>query len=227
MGRATGSRIAAISAASSSRISVAPMRRPNRPSAMLAATLSAVSTPMSDWISSSSRLSSIASSSTRPFSAPSSRPTRPGRSGAGSGVEAAGSAGAGGGAAGASSMMASSPSSIFEDDLNSRSLSLLKNAISRPVRHARPSLDRRVARCNCAPRPAHVSSILTRLQASAGRQTIPDQASGGRTREAFSAAFSSRNSVQAARNRAAISGPMTKPLIPKIAMPPSVETRIT
>ena len=41
----------------------APTRRPKRPSAMAAATLSEVSTPMSDWISSSSRLSSMASSS--------------------------------------------------------------------------------------------------------------------------------------------------------------------
>ena len=122
IGRATGSRIAAISPASASRISRAPTRRPNRPSAMFALTFSAVSTPMSAWISSSSRPSSMSSSRTRPFSCPSSRPTSPARSG---------SAASG---AGASSMIASSPSSIFDDDLNSRSFSFWKNAMEPSAR---------------------------------------------------------------------------------------------
>ncbi len=74
----------------------------------------------------------MASSSTRPFSGPSSRPTSPGRSATGaSGATVAGSA-----AAGASSRMASSPSSSFEDDLNSRSLSFWKNAM--PASSATP-----------------------------------------------------------------------------------------
>ena len=81
MGRATGSRMRATSAASASRISRALTRRPIRPCAMLAVTRSAVSTPMSAPISTSSRFSSIASSKMLLGSdggAPISRPRRPG-----------------------------------------------------------------------------------------------------------------------------------------------------
>ena len=78
--------IRVISAASSDLISSAESFLPNRPSAMLAVTRSAVSTPISALISNSSRRSSMSSSSSRRitvfFSArPSKRPRRPGLGG--------------------------------------------------------------------------------------------------------------------------------------------------
>ena len=57
----------------------------------------------------------------------------PGRAAAGSAAGALGAAGS----AGASSMMASSPSSSFEEDLKSRSLSFWKNAIPAPASPSR------------------------------------------------------------------------------------------
>ena len=85
----------AISSASAARNSAVEMRLPNRPSAMFAVTRWAVSTPISAPINRSSRLSSIASSSTRRGSSgverPKIRPSKPGfASGAGSGTDARG-----------------------------------------------------------------------------------------------------------------------------------------
>ena len=89
----------------------------------------------------------MASSSTRPFSCPNSRPTSPGRSsssarGPGTGEAGSGAAGAdttAGAAAGTASMIASTPASIFEDDLNSFSLSFVKNAMGPPSRWPCPN----------------------------------------------------------------------------------------
>ena len=130
MGRATGSRMAAISAASTSRSRRAPTRRPKRPSAMLAATLSEVSTPMSDWISNSSRLSSMACMAC--LLLPEDAAHRPWlclrRYGFGPRLDRCGRR-HGFSFGGAASMIASSPSSSLDEDLKSRSLSFWKNAI--------------------------------------------------------------------------------------------------
>ena len=133
MGRATGSRIAAISSDSAALISAAPILRPKRPSAIFEVTLRAVSTPMSDPMSRSSRLSSIASSSIR------ARSVRGGGAGLAGGAGERGrcrrrgrGASAGAGSSVPSSRMASRPSSSFDDDLNSLSLSFWKNAMPSP-----------------------------------------------------------------------------------------------
>ena len=118
IGRATGSMIRAISSARASRNSDDDTRRPIRPAAMFADTFSAVSTPMSAAISTSSRLSSMASSSTRRGSSaprPSIRPMIPGFAASGS--------------AALSETSASSPSPILSDERNIRSRSFLKNDI--------------------------------------------------------------------------------------------------
>src|SRR3989338_2912607 len=74
--------IRAISVAKAPRNSALETRLPKRPSAILAVTRTAVSTPISALISTSSRFSSIASSSTRRGSspAPQMRPSRAGLS---------------------------------------------------------------------------------------------------------------------------------------------------
>ena len=122
----------AISAARASFRSAEEIRLPKRPSAMLAVTRRAVSTPMSDWINSSSKLSSMASSSTRLFSSrPSKRPKRPGFS--------AGAAASSGGPA----TKSSSPAPILSEERNILSRSFLKN-------------DMRGAFCLSSPKPHSV-----------------------------------------------------------------------
>ncbi len=94
----------------------------------------------------------MASSSTLPFSCPKIRPTSPPRSSAsgaetGPAVDGAIAGAVASAATGASSMIASTPCSIFEEDLNSRSLSFWKNAIASPCPRNPLPVNRAEARC--------------------------------------------------------------------------------